>query len=196
VAIIGVDNDAVYCGLSQPPLTSVMTNNHLLGDEAAKRMHERLTDARVMKQRVAVIAPVGVHARASTDMLAFEDADVAAAMRMIWNNATKKMSVDDIAEALNVSRSTLQRRFRESVGQSVHDAIMRRRLDVACRLLAETDLSLLAVAHQSGLAHQQYLGRLFRLKLGVTPADYRSKARRVRPAGHVVDDKTRPERLR
>jgi AraC-like DNA-binding protein len=46
------------------------------------------------------------------------------------------------------------------------------------RLLSDTDLSILAVAHRAGFGHQEYLGRVFKSRLGVTPAEYRRAALR------------------
>lgn len=190
VAIIGVDDDEVYCSLAQPPLSSVITNNYRLGYEAARRMAQLLDGAKPGKRPAAVIQPLGVHARASTDVLAVDDADVAAALRIVRQRGTEKLSVADIAESVGVSESTLRRRFRQVVGHSVHEAIVRQRLAVARRLLAETDLSLLAVAHRSGFGHQQYLGRILQARLGMTPAAYRQKSREGRPAARVLPDDT------
>jgi LacI family transcriptional regulator len=78
---------------------------------------------------------------------------------------------------LTLSRSTLQRRFRQFLGHSVHDEIVRVRLNRAQELLAETDLPLSLVAQRSGFNHQEYLGAVFRARLGRTPASYRRIAR-------------------
>jgi len=185
VAIIGVDNDEVYCSLAQPPLSSVITNNERLGYEAARRLAARMAGAPASRRPAAIVKPIGIHARASTDTLAIDDEEIAAALRLIRDHAIENLTVSDLAEAVGLAGSTLQRRFRAAVGLSVHEACIRRRLEIACRLLAETNLSLVAVAHRAGVGHQQNLGRLLRQRLGLTPAAYRQQARAGHPVGTV-----------
>ena len=176
VVILGVDNDEVFCSLAAPPLSSVVTATHLLGFEAARLMDAVLCDPRGGKRRHVIVPPLGIKVRASTDMLATDDEDVTAAVAMIRSNGSAKLSVSKIAETVGLSPSTLQRRFRETVGHSVHEEAIRHRLRIAMRLLSETDLSILAVARRAGFGHQEYLGRVFKSRLGVTPAEYRKAA--------------------
>lgn len=176
VAILGVDNDEVFCSLARPPLSSVVTATVRLGFEAARLMDAVLGEGAVGKRREIVVPPLGIKVRTSTDMLATDDEDVTTAVAMIRGNGSAKLSVSAIADAVGVSVSTLQRRFRETVGHSVHEESIRHRVRIAMRLLSETDLSILAVAHRAGFGHQEYLGRVFKSRLGVTPAAYRKAA--------------------
>ena len=170
VAILGVDNDEVFCSLARPPLSG------RLGLEAARMMDAILNERDAGKRRHIMVPPLGVKVRASTDTLATDDEDVTAAVQLIRGLGSEKLSVTAIAEAVGVSVSTLQRRFRETVGHSVHEESIRHRLRNAMRLLSETDLSILAVAHRAGFGHQEYLGRVFKSRLRVTPAEYRKSA--------------------
>jgi LacI family transcriptional regulator len=176
VAILGVDNDEVFCSLVRPPLSSVVTASMRLGFEAARLMDTILNERDAGKRRHIMVPPLGVKVRASTDTLATEDEDVTAALALIRGHGEKRLSVAAIAEAVGLSVSTLQRRFRETVGHSVHEESIRHRLRIAMRLLSETDLSILAVAHRAGFGHQEYLGRVFKSRLSVTPAAYRKSA--------------------
>ena len=176
VAILGVDNDEVFCSLARPPLSSIVTATGRLGFEAARMMDAILNERDAGKRRHIMVPPLGVKVRASTDTLATDDEDVTAAVQLIRGLGSEKLSVTAIAEAVGVSVSTLQRRFRETVGHSVHEESIRHRLRIAMRLLSETDLSILAVAHRAGFGHQEYLGRVFKSRLRVTPAAYRKSA--------------------
>ena len=139
-------------------------------------MDATLNERDAGKQRHIIVPPLQVKVRASTDTLATDDEDVTAAVQLIRGLGPEKLSVTAIAEAVGVSVSTLQRRFRETVGHSVHEESIRHRLRIAMRLLSETDLSILAVAHRAGFGHQEYLGRVFKSRLRVTPAEYRKSA--------------------
>jgi AraC-like DNA-binding protein len=51
--------------------------------------------------------------------------------------------------------------------------ILRVRLDRVCRLLVESDLSLAEVGHKAGFEHPEYMSRLIKKKLGITPGEFR-----------------------
>jgi transcriptional regulator GlxA family with amidase domain len=68
----------------------------------------------------------------------------------------------------------------------VHDEIMQVRVREAQRLLAESDLTILAIARQCGFEYQEHLGRVFRQRLGISPARYRRTARRPRPETGMI----------
>jgi AraC family transcriptional regulator len=65
--------------------------------------------------------------------------------------------------------AAFRRHFRCTAGEMVR----RRRIDWACRQMADTDLSLAEVALAAGFADQSHFGRTFKRLLGLTPAAYR-----------------------
>jgi LacI family transcriptional regulator len=109
-------------------------------------------------------------------VLAIENRQIAAAVRFIREHACENIDVGDILRAVPLSRSTLERRYEQILGRSPKQDILRFRLNRAKQLLAETDLTLDAVAEKVGLEHTEYLGRIFKKKFGVTPARFRSAA--------------------
>jgi LacI family transcriptional regulator len=77
-----------------------------------------------------------------------------------------------------VSRSVLQRRFQAVLGRSVHEEIVRVQLQKAQELLRESDLPLRVVAEKAGFKHQEYMGAVFKSRLGATPRKYRQRYRK------------------
>jgi transcriptional regulator GlxA family with amidase domain len=63
------------------------------------------------------------------------------------------------------------------VGQSATAAIMQTRLARVKADLAETELSLQAIATRAGFASLQHLSNLFRDRVGMTPGRYRQEMR-------------------
>ena len=59
------------------------------------------------------------------------------------------------------------------LGISPKAEILRVRLDRVCRLLAESDLSLAEVAEKAGFEHPEYMSRLFKKKMAMTPGEFR-----------------------
>ncbi|MEW6230319.1 MAG: AraC family transcriptional regulator [Bacillota bacterium] len=85
----------------------------------------------------------------------------------------RPLSMGEVAGAVGVSRSYLQRLFHREAGLTPHDYLTRIRIERAKALLARTDLPLVEVAASVGLGSQQYFQRLFRRQVGVTPGEFR-----------------------
>jgi len=105
--------------------------------------------------------------------LAIEDPDVAAAVHFIREHACERIQINDVAARVGVSRSTLKNRFKAAMGHSIHAEILYVRLERAKQLIAETDLPLKQIALQVGFQYVQYLTKLFRKRVGQTPAKFR-----------------------
>ena len=117
--------------------------------------------------------------RLSTDVLAVSDPSVSEAVRYIREHALQEIHIDDIVSRSTSAEASSSGRFRSSLGRSLHDEIVRVRLDHAKFLLEESDLPILVVAERSGFKHQEYLGAVFKKHAGMTPSQYRkSKQRR------------------
>lgn len=111
--------------------------------------------------------------RQSTDTLAVDDPDVRAALRFIRENACDVIRVDDVLREVPISRSLLERRFREAIGRSPHAEIRAVQLRRAAELLTETDVPLKRIAQLAGFAHMEYLSYFFKRSTGESPRDYR-----------------------
>jgi AraC-like DNA-binding protein len=83
--------------------------------------------------------------------------------------------VAELAARLDCSREHLARQFADAVGTSPADAIARQRIRLAARQLRETDDKLDVVARASGFAGANYLCRVFRQRVGVSPAEFRRR---------------------
>lgn len=175
MAVIGVDNDEVFCDLSDMPLTSVILNAQLIGHEAASLL-DRLMQGERVKSGEILIPPRGVATRHSTDALAIEDRKVAAALHIIRERSCEGLDVPTLAKAVSLSRRVLERRFSRTLNRSPLEEILRVRLERVRTLLAEPELSLPAVAELAGFGYAEYMSRLFRKRFGVTPGAFRKRA--------------------
>jgi LacI family transcriptional regulator len=175
IAVIGVDNDEVLCNLSNPPLSSVAPNAERIGYEAAALLSRMMAGGRISSGEIFV-KPSGIVPRRSTEVLAIEDKQMAAATRFIREHACEGIDVSDVLHAVPMSRSTMDRRFIRILGYSPKDEILRVRLNRAKQLLAETDLSLARIAEKVGLEHVEHFSRIFKNRVGMTPSDFRTQS--------------------
>ena len=176
IAVVGVENDDALCAMSRPPLSSVALPTERIGYEAARMLDRMMRGGSVPRMRTE-IAPLGVVARQSSDVVAVGDPRLSAALRHVREHACDGIAVEDVLRAAPMSRSSLERGFRKLLGRSPHDELLRVRLDRAKRLLAETDLKLSAVAQRSGFRHVQRLCERFRRAFGETAGRYRQRSR-------------------
>jgi len=190
VAVIGADNDELICNICSPPLSSVIINDDQRGYQAAAVLHQMMAGQPPPSETV-YIEPAGVISRASTDILAIHDEELATALRFIREHACDQITVDDVVAAVPMSRSVLARRFRKVVGRSVNDEIVRARLNRAVSLLCETQMGLKAIAKKAGFGSPAYMGDVFRKKLGRTPGSYRPAA--VRRSSGQLSKEAVPE---
>ncbi len=173
-AVIGQHNDEPLCELCDPPLSSVIPDPRRAGYRAAALL-DRMMRGRRERPRVHRVAPLGVAARQSTDVVAVEDREIAAAARFIRENAHRGIGVGDVLEAVPLSRSLLERRFRRLLGCAPYEAILRARLRRAKELLAATDLPVARVAELAGFSCPEYLSSAFREHVGPSPRQFRRR---------------------
>jgi LacI family transcriptional regulator len=171
VAVLGIDNNRAVCDISPVPLSSVRVDFESAGREAARLLRAVLDKADHEHQ--APIGPSGIARRKSTDVYAFTDPALVAALAFIRDRAAEGISVGDVIQAVPASRSSLQRKFRDVLGRRIGDEIRRICLAEARSLLRETDLPLVDVAERAGLNTLSHMTRLFQKHLGCTPGQYR-----------------------
>lgn len=175
LGVIGVDNDYPLCEVSDPPLTSVRPDHRRVGFEAARLLDQLMCGAQRPASPI-YCPPRGIFARASTDTLAIDDVAVTVALRYIRQHGCEPIDVDEIVRKVPASRSVLQRRFRALLGRSIHDEIIRVRLERARELLERTNLPIAEIAERTGFRRQVYMGAVFKRCLHSTPAAIRRAA--------------------
>lgn len=186
VAVAGVGNDQVIYRLCDPQLTSVDLNTEEIGYRAAALL-ERMMRGRRPPARLIEVAPRGIVTRQSTHAVAAADPGVAAAMIFIRDHCGDPISVDDVVRRVALSRSTLQRRFRRSLGRTLQQEIHLQRIHRIKALLADTDMPLARIAEAAGFDHLETMCRLFKRHTGSTAGAYRDERRpgRIAPSAQA-----------
>jgi len=176
VAVLGVDNDEVFCDLANPSLSSIALSTQRIGIEAA-RMLDRLMSGREVVERKLLIPPAGVVTRRSSERRMILDPDVAAAVRYIALHVGDHLQTADVLREVMVSRRSLDQRFLKVLGHTPAQEIRRAQIEMAKRMLAETDESMAHVAAMAGFSNAKQLGARFRRTVGTTPTAYRRENR-------------------
>ncbi len=104
-----------------------------------------------------------------------KDPFVGRALNHIWSRSHRVVTVDELAGMMQISRRTLERRFREALGCSVLQAITDCRLQRAKYLLQQTKLPIDHVAMSAGFPSPAQMTNVFRAHEGRTPSQYRER---------------------
>ena len=186
VAILGVDNDPIYCLFSTPRLSSIDPDSTAIGRLAATTLATMLADAATARHPPALtVPPKGVVERESTNTYPGAPPWLMEALAYIRTNAAKGISAADIFRHVGFSRTLVERTFRERLSSTVQRLITETRLETARRLLATTALPIKEVALLSGFATLEYFSRTFTAAAGITPSVWREKNQSVQePAPH------------
>jgi len=174
-AIVGVENNALICESTRPPLSSLDVNGGRIGFEAAGLL-DRLMGGERAPEEPVWIPPRSVVVRASSNALAVGDRAVRAAVEYIARNLEDPIGLNDIVRASGVSCATLERRFHQSLDRTVNEELVRQRLDRAKRLMIETDLSLARIAEISGFRYS-YFRNVFAAEARIPPGQWRCEHR-------------------
>jgi LacI family transcriptional regulator len=176
VAVLGVDDDEVLCGLASPPLSSVMPDAIGAGRLAAELLDQLMRGGQ-LKRSEWLLPPLGIITRQSTDVLAIDDPLVVAAIRQIRDHACNGIKVTDVARDLKTTRRVLENRFTKRVGHTPHEEIARVQFRRVEHLLLETELSLAAIAARAGFKHTEYMTVAFTKRHGMPPSRWRQERR-------------------
>lgn len=95
------------------------------------------------------------------------------AISFIEDNLTQTLLIKNLAHTVRLSESYFYSAFRRSFGEPPHAYITRLRIERAKELMIATNLPLAQIALECGLADQAHLTRLFRNRVGSSPALWR-----------------------
>lgn len=179
VAVLGVDNDQFVCNLTWPPISSIALSTEKAGFEAAQLLSKMMKRNQVIPKSINVY-PTHVVTRPSTDIVAVQDSDVSGSIAYIQSHAHREISVEDVADAIAVSRRTLERKFRKYLNnRSIYDEIKRTRVNRLIAMLLETDLSITQIGLALGFKDLTHISRQLKDETGMSPLAYRKKYKAV-----------------
>ena len=98
---------------------------------------------------------------------------------IIRQNLETDVTMQEVARQVGTSYSNFRRLFREHMGISPIQYQQELRLQLACELIAYSDLSIKEIAYRLHFESPDYFSTKFKKKTGVTPSDYRNNANRM-----------------
>ena len=95
------------------------------------------------------------------------------AIHYIMANIYRPITVQDVADYLNISRAHLYRIFEAQLSMSPSEYLIHYRIKSACSLLAGSSLSIKEIAFSLGFDNPLYFTKVFHQIMGIPPSQYR-----------------------
>jgi len=171
VAIVGIDNDPMAQLLTRIPLTSVIQGAEEMGRTAAHLLHQMLRGVDCSGTRV-LVPPVGINVQVSSRYHPVRSPHVMRASHYIRQYGCLGIKTEQVADYVGVSRTVLEEHFKRELKQTVHQVILKHKLDAACDLIANSDTPLADIALRCGFTSLQYMYAVFRREYDCTPRQY------------------------
>ena len=170
LTLLGVDNDERLCERQQPSLSSMQLDHERAGFLAAKLLAEGRSAKKV---RTALISPLLAVRRESTLGHGRREWFVPEAVETIRREACEGLTVAELAGRFRCSRRLFDMRFREAMGCSALDEILRTRFERVFAMLLQPGTPIDAIADFCGFGCQYELRKLFRLRYGCSMSKWR-----------------------
>ena len=174
LAILTIGDNRTICENQSVPLSSIDQNLERGGYEAAALLDRLMSGQRPPKKPI-LVPPLGVVVRRSTEVIAVSDPTVRKAMEFISKRLAQPIGSPQIADALGVRRPVLDTLFREHLCHSVGEEIRRQRFARAKLLLETTNMSVAAIAAETGYCSPSHFANTFRDATGASPRAWRNR---------------------
>ncbi|GBF74155.1 DNA-binding response regulator [Paenibacillus sp. 598K] len=99
--------------------------------------------------------------------------EVAEAQRYVLTHLSEKISMDAVAKKVGLNPTHFSRIFKLDTGSTFIEYATRCKMERACELLDQSNLSVVEIADQLGYDNPSYFIKLFRNLTGKSPAEYR-----------------------
>ena len=170
IGLVGTGDLHPPCFSRAPFLTTVAFPWKLIGFEAGHLLHRLMQGAPQVTPKL--LRPFQVIERQSTQMVIAHDELVRNAIAHMSRQLDRPLEL--VAADMGVSLNTLRRRFQADLRESPKQVFDRLRIEQACALLRDTNLSMDRIAQLCGFSGNTPFGVAFKRLRGCTPTLYRS----------------------
>ena len=177
IAVLGINNDDLWCSSVVPPLSSIGVPAEEVGWRAAQHLDQLIQGNVTYEPFVKFFPPTRIYIRQSTKVVGYSNPIVSEAVQLIRARAPREaLTVEQIAQTLHISRQYLSQCFEKHVGHSVKEEVDRVRIDLIREALHSGKSSPKELSNRMGFSDPSQFSRFCRRILGQTP---RSVTRRA-----------------
>ena len=115
-----------------------------------------------------------IYYREKLDESTTQDRHVTQVIRFMYQNLSGNLTLEDISNQVQLSKSYLNAIFKTHTGRSPVEFFIHLKMQEACKLLKSTDLYVYEVSVRLGYSDPYYFSRIFKKVVGVSPKDYKN----------------------
>lgn len=101
----------------------------------------------------------------------------------LMKNYREDINLNKLSQLVNMAKGSLCRFFKIQTGVTLIEYLNRIKVDLACKLLMDPDLSVMEVCYDSGFNNLSHFNKQFRQVTGSTPTEYRKKFSELQSIG-------------
>lgn len=90
------------------------------------------------------------------------------------NNHKSRITLTDVAEHMRMNQASLCRYFKQRTGKTLFQCLNEIRVEYACKLLGNSNLTISQITWESGFGNQAHFNKVFRCITKQTPSEYRA----------------------
>lgn len=140
----------------------------LTSNEEIAMLANRVRELLSIREPVAKVSTVA-------EPVSDDDKDFAERLEafILANIGNSDLKVDDMAQAMSVSRTVLYARIKKLFNSSPNNLLLNMRIDMARRLLGDGNLTVAEVAYKCGFSDPKYFSRCFKKLTGMKPTEWK-----------------------
>lgn len=178
VAILGTNNDELFCLGMQPALSSLRLPWQEIGKRAAMLLADMLVGAPAPDDPIR-IGPPDLVLRQSSTVIHCHDEMVEKALRYLSGHLHDFPGMETLSRHCGASRRKLEKRFRAVLDRSPLQEFNRIRSEEIKRQLRENPKTIEEIADEMGFSSAIYLSEFFQRETGMRPGAYRKSFRQM-----------------
>ena len=153
-------------------------------NEAAQRKAERILEELQEESSDALVVSAWLRLLSLLDQYALENTASASgflnhAMDYINRNILSDITIDDICASIHMSKYYFCRKFKDSMGLTVMDYVLKTRLVLAKNMLLQELASVTEISERCCFSSISYFCRVFKEEMGMTPTEYRKNFAKI-----------------
>ena len=97
----------------------------------------------------------------------------------LMKNYQDNVDLEEVAEVAHMAPASVCRFFKSSTGLTVFEYLNKIKIDYSCKLLLNTDLSIVDISYDCGFNNLSHFNKQFRKFLGQTPSQFRKHREQI-----------------
>jgi len=97
------------------------------------------------------------------------------AIAFFFANADTPLTMKEVADYVGISEKYFQQLFKKLIGKTPNEYFLDIRLQIACRKLLTTNMTISEIAYESGFYNSNYFASVFKKRYHQTPSQFRKK---------------------